>query len=64
MDSDKKPTRISIIPLPFAKGSFYIQTNKDGIITATPTKPGKMDKTPSHVYDPLIRKYIHLSKED
>ena len=64
MLSDKKPARVSIIPPPYAKGSFKIQTNEDGLTTATPTKMGKVDKTPSHVYDASAKRWIHMNEDD
>ena len=43
--------RVSIIPPPPASGSFMIEQTEFGTIVATPSKNGKPEAQPTHVFD-------------
>ena len=63
--SSSKPSRVSLIPpLPPERGTFKIEKREDGIMTATPTKGGKLAGSPSHVYDSYTKQWLLLKGED
>jgi len=53
-----KPSQVSLVPLPLPpeKGAFRIEKREDGVLIATPTKAGKLAESPSHVYEPYMKK--------
>ena len=55
MSSTKKPTRVSILPLPETRGIYKIQM-VEGVTTATLSKEDRLEDSPTHVYDPVARK--------
>ena len=60
MSSAKKPVCISILPPPESTGTFKITILEDRSITATLSKQGKVDNTPTHIYNPDTKKWEYL----
>ena len=61
MSSSKKPARVSMLPPPETRGMHETQTI-EGVTTATPSKSGRLDLTPSHVHDPATKKWTQIDE--
>ena len=62
ISSSKKPAHFSMLSPPKIRGMCKIQTIR-GVTAETPTKAGRLERTPSHMCDPVTKKWARIDED-